>query len=77
MNRDRRNQISEALNELSNLKDVIEALAADEQDSFDAMPEGLQNSDRGTQSEEAASALDEAGALLSDILDLLEQAKGA
>lgn len=76
MNRERRTQINETLNELMYIKEVIEGLAADEQESFEAMPEGLQNSDRGTQSEEAASALDEAGGLLGDILDLLEQAKG-
>jgi ABC-type transporter Mla subunit MlaD len=76
MNKERRTQIEEILNELGNLKDQVDALASDEQDAFDSMPEGLQNSDRGQSMEASADALDEAGALLSEVLGLLSDAQG-
>jgi ABC-type transporter Mla subunit MlaD len=75
MNKERRAHIGEILNELGNLKDQVDAVASDEQDAFDSMPEGLQNSDRGQSMEQAADALDEAGALLSEVLGLLSDAQ--
>lgn len=52
MNKQRRAKIERALDIL---KDVLD----EEQDVFDNMPENLQGSDRGIESEEAIDTLDE------------------
>lgn len=58
MNANRRKQIAEVLNEIADLRSRIDSVKSDEQDAFDNMPEGLQQSDRGQKAEEACSCLD-------------------
>lgn len=73
MNKDRRNQIAEVAAKLSDLealrdeiKDALEAIRDEEQEYFDNMPEGLQQSDRGYAAEEAVNQLEEAVGVLDD-----------
>jgi uncharacterized coiled-coil DUF342 family protein len=74
MNKDRRNQIAEVAAKLADLealrdeiKEAIENIRDEEQEYFDNMPEGLQQSDRGYAAEEAISQLDEAVSALEDL----------
>ena len=76
MNNERRKQIDEAMGMLHDALALIENLASEEQESFDNMPEGLQQSDRGTASEEAANDLSEAADNITGTIDTLENAKG-
>jgi len=55
---------------------MIEGIADDERESYDNMPEGLQQSDRGTASEEAAEELSDAVGNLQYTIDNLDNAKG-
>ena len=48
-------------------------IVSDEEEAFDSMPEGLQNSDNGMISEEAQDALENAIADLEDAIELLEE----
>lgn len=60
MNAKRRNAITSLIERLQVLHDEVEQIAQDEQETFDNMPESLQQSERGQTSENAASALDDA-----------------
>lgn len=72
MNKERRAKIAKILAQLSDLKDELESVAGEERDAFDNMPEGLQQSDRGQNSEQAADALDEAVNAMGEAVDQLE-----
>lgn len=74
MNKDRRSRIADILSQLETLKDQIAELQGEEQDAFDNMPEGLQQSDRGQASESAASALSDAESSIDDVINSLEEA---
>ena len=76
MNQDRRKQIDEAAGMLQDALALIEQIRDEEQESFDNMPESLQQSDRGTASEEAANDLSEAADNITGTIDTLENAKG-
>ncbi|USL89073.1 hypothetical protein SEA_KANNH_53 [Microbacterium phage KannH] len=76
MNNQRRKEIQEVINKLADLdalrneiKEEIERIRDEEQEYYDNMPEGLQQSDRGYKAEEAASQLDDAAQQL-DGLDI-------
>lgn len=86
MNNARRKAINEQLTALNailasfnDIKEAIETLRDEEQESYDAMPESLQSSDRGQTSEAAKDALDEAfnimdGCDLDEVVSKLEEA---
>lgn len=76
MNQDRRKQIDEAAGMLQDALALIEQIRDEEQESFDNMPESLQQSDRGIASEEAANDLSEAVDNITETIDTLENAKG-
>lgn len=58
MNKQRRKEIAEVVQELETLKERIEVLRDEEQEYFDNMPEGIQMSERGDLAQEAASNLE-------------------
>ena len=74
MNKDRRSRIAEIVSQLETLKDQIAELQGEEQDAFDNLPEGLQQSDRGQQSENAASYLSDAESSIDDVISSLNDA---
>lgn len=74
MNNQRRKEIEAVLNELADLRSRVETLQNEEQDAFDNMPEGLQQSERGQASENAANALDYALSAFDDIDSSLNEA---
>ena len=82
MNNSRRNQISNligALEHLSNnysqeeldkCKDILEDIKNEEEEAFDNMPEGLQYSQRGMDSEAAIENLNEALEYLEEVCEM-------
>lgn len=76
MNAERRKRIEKVRADLSNLKAEIEAIAQDERDYADNMPENMQSGDRHDRAEEAADALDEAASNCDDVDTSLETAVG-
>lgn len=87
MNKQRRKEIDSVINQLTLQRDqlelqtlideidtsYIESLRDEEQDCFDNLPEGLQQSERGEQMEEAVSFMDDAISAIEDINNLLEE----
>lgn len=74
MNGKRRLLIGKVIEQLENLKMEIETLQEIEQEAFDNLPEGLQQSDKGTAMEEASSALEAALSSLEETTNSLEEA---
>lgn len=74
MNKERRNKLAVLRGNLEDLAADLEALAGEERDAFDNMPESLQQGERGQQTEAAADALDEAVSELQTALNNIEQA---
>ncbi|MDE6156842.1 MAG: hypothetical protein K2F78_01720 [Muribaculaceae bacterium] len=67
MNKQRRMELGEVSDLLDEATSRLEEIRYEEQDAFDNMPEGLQNSSRGDAMVEAMDAMDE---IMSDIEDV-------
>ena len=67
MNNKRRKEISKIVSTLEGVRDRLSEVVDEEQSAFDNMPESLQGSDRGCESEEAIDCL-------NDALDSVESA---
>jgi len=74
MNKERRKRLSNIAGQLESLKGELEDIQSEEQESFDAMPESLQNSERGESSQTAISELDDAIGHFDDLVDAVERA---
>jgi ribosome recycling factor len=60
MNKQRRAEITKAVNMIEEGKAILESVRDEEQDTFDNMPESLQGGEKGSAMEEAVNNLDEA-----------------
>lgn len=76
MNKARREELRRALDMLNEARMIIESMQQEEQEALDNLPEGLQESDRGTvmasnaeRLEDVAYTLDEQEQELEDIID--------
>ena len=72
MNKQRRNKISEIVQSLKATAEQLENVKSEEEYCFDNMPENLQYSMRGENSQEAIELLDEALENLEEVIDSLE-----
>lgn len=71
MNKQRRHEISKVIEQLNILKTELEHIKDDEEFTFDNMPENLQGSMRGSNSEDAIDCMDEALESINSALDSL------
>ena len=67
MNRAKRKELDRAATLIGEAKDIIESVASDEEDSFENLPEGIQDSERGEAFCEAFEVLAEHAESLGDI----------
>ena len=58
MNAQGRKEIAKHIASLEEIKNKLESMRDDEEEKYDNMPEGLQESERGEQMQEAIEALD-------------------
>ena len=75
MNNQRRKAITNLLEQIEELKSGIEAVMEEERESFENMPESLQDSERGQQSDNAANCLEYANDGFEEIVDQLNEAQ--
>lgn len=73
MNKTRRQQLRKWLEDVENIKNELETICSDEQDYFDNMPENLQGSQRGSDSEEAIEQMEEAVSSIEDAISVIEE----
>ena len=67
MNKARRNKLGEIAEKLENLCADLEAVASEERECYDNLPESLQESERGSAMGEAADEMDDICSELSDL----------
>lgn len=72
MNKERRTKIERVIKEIEQVKTSLQSILDDEQFAFDNMPENLQSSMRGEESEESINCMDEAIAALDEAIEQLE-----
>lgn len=75
MNKDRRKRIAALVLQLDTIKDEIETLRGEEQDYFDAMPEGIQAGPKGDASQSAYTSLEEAVDYIESVIGSLNEGK--
>lgn len=73
MNNARRKQLNKWLKGIEVIKNELEAICSDEQDYFDNMPENLQGSQRGCDSEEAIDQMEEAVSSIEEAISIIEE----
>lgn len=73
MNKKRRKEISKIVSTLEDVRDRISEVIDEEQCAFDNMPESIQGSDRGCESEEAIDCLNDALDSVESALEYLDE----
>lgn len=74
MNKQRRKEISDALERLSAIHEDVERARDDEQEYYDVMPEGIQESEKGEAADAVITALEEAMTAIEEAQSQLEEA---
>ena len=72
MNKSRRKELSRIAEELENLREDLDAVASEEREAYDNLPESLQESDRCCAMEEAADELDDICSELDELRQRIE-----
>lgn len=72
MNKERRSKILQVIKEIETVKNSLQNILDDEENTFDNMPENLQCSARGEESEESIECMDEAVEALNTAIEQLE-----
>ena len=73
MNKERRQKIGKIIERLEDIAAELEALADEERDAFDNLPESLQYGERGEAMEAAADELEDVSGEVSDLASRLEE----
>lgn len=67
MNKERRKQIAKAAGLITEARELIDACKDEEQEYFDAMPEGLQSGAKGDEAQEHIDRLEQASSDLENV----------
>lgn len=73
MNNKRREQLRKLIEKMEVLRDELEMIESDEQEYFDTMPENLQGSQNGMNSEEAIDKMEDAIACVEEAIEAIEE----
>jgi len=76
MNAKQRKTLQGYVESLDEIKCAIDEMAEEEQDKYDNMPEGLQESERGEAMQEAIDNLESASSSLEEAIDYLNEIIG-
>lgn len=72
MNKERREELLDVVQYLDDAIDRLGEIRDDEQEAFDNLPEGLQNSIRGDSMQEAIDVLEQFESDINDVRDQIE-----
>lgn len=73
MNKQRRNAIERVIDTLTNMQSELDNIREEEQDAYDNLPEGIQDSERGESMYENIDTLETAYNDLDDIISNLQE----
>ena len=76
MNKKRREEISDIIEQLEGLMSGVESLKDEESGAYENLPEGIQLSEMGEKISEAAGNLEEAAGCFEELIGYLVAAKG-
>ena len=76
MNKKRRALLNSAVGLLGNASNIIEGVIDDEQDSYDNMPENLQESENCHKMEDAIDGLQDAVDYIENAIDRIRESSG-
>ena len=74
MNDEKRHRLKDAITMIERGASVVESVRDDETDSYDNMPDSLQESDRGVAMEDAIGELEDAVCSAKEAIDSIERA---
>ncbi len=74
MNQDNRKELQRAISLIEEANEIVERIKEGEQEKFDNLSEGLQQSERGQKFEENVSILDDAFSQLEDSIENIQNA---
>ena len=72
MNKARRKKLGEIIDQLEYLREDLDAVASEEREAYDNLPESLQEGDKGCAMEEAADELDDICSEMEDLKDRIQ-----
>ena len=73
MNKTRRQKLAKWLKDLEKIRIELENICSEEEECFDNMPENLQSSQRGMDSEMAIEQMNEAASSIEDAINTIEE----
>lgn len=73
MNRERRKKLEKAFEKIGEVKDILEEVKDEEQESLENLPDNFRYGERGEEMESYIEMLDEAHGYLSDAESVIEQ----
>ena len=73
MNKSRRTRLNDAIIYINRAMALVQEVAEEEQDSFDNLPEGIQESDRGTDMEENIGELEQVTEELETQVEVIQE----
>lgn len=73
MNNQRRKEIAKAIRLIDEAKTILENIEYEEQESYDNLPESLQETERGEKMTDAIDSLSEAQNDIDNIIDNLQE----
>lgn len=74
MNKARRNELNELIEELNAIRERLGCIFDEEDEMFEVIPENLKGTDRAAASEIARDNLSDAADYLDDVISLIEEA---
>ncbi len=72
MNKERRKQIEEVISKLEDIRDEIQYISEDEMEAYDALPESLQDGERGQQIYDNANDIEYQSSMVEDVISELQ-----
>jgi len=75
MNKQRRKQLADIIEQLESLKSELEEVKEQEEEAFENMPESLQESDRGQRMQEVIDILYNAFSSIEEAIDGITEAQ--
>ena len=76
MNKQRRKSLETIMQTIESLREDLTSILEEEQEAFDNMPEGLQESERGEAMQEAIDNLESADSSFEELIDYISEAIG-
>lgn len=73
MNRQRRKKLTEAFEKITEVMDILESVKAEEEESYENLPDNFRDGDRGEEMQDYIYMIEEAYGYLDDANSVIEQ----